>query len=214
MKDDKLQAGLAELNLTADSGQVEKMLSYLALLQKWNKAYNLTSIKDPNKMVAYHLLDSLAISKAIPDSSHCLDVGTGAGLPGIPLAIMMPKAKWVLLDSNGKKTRFVQQAIASCGLSNVKVVQTRVQDYHAVSPFDVIVSRAYASLQDFISSVDHLWQTDARLITMKTELSKSELQEIDEQLFDLDISQLQVPGIPEKRSLALIVRKNIQRKDL
>ena len=156
----KIKEGLESLSLSCDEDQINQLVTYLELLKKWNKVYNLTSITDQNKMVSYHILDSLAIHQQIPAQANCLDVGTGAGLPGIPFAIVYPKSQWVLLDSNGKKTRFVQQAIASCSLSNVKVVHARIQDYDAASPFDVIVSRAYASLLDFMSSVEHLWQAD------------------------------------------------------
>ncbi len=204
-----LQAGLAGLNLSFDDRQIKQLKDYLELLIKWNKSFNLTAITDPQKMVAYHVLDSLSIISEMPQQGSCLDVGTGAGLPGIPLAIMLPESYWVLLDSNGKKTRFVQQAIASCGLSNVKVVHSRIQDYHADSSFDVIVSRAYSSLLDFVSSVDAIWQGNTRLITMKTELSENELQSLDSTLFKLQINQLQIPGIAEKRSLVTIQRQEI-----
>lgn len=202
-----LKGGLDELGIAYSEGQIASLLGYLELLQKWNKAYNLTAITDPRKMVAYHLLDSLAISPAVPTTGQCLDVGTGAGLPGIPLAIILPNTSWVLLDSNGKKTRFVQQSVASCALTNVKVVQARVQDYHAGSLFDLIISRAYASLQDYVSSVDHLWQANTRLISMKTELGDDELQAMDKYPCALEISQLQVPGIDEKRSLVTLRRQ-------
>ncbi len=204
-----LKKGLEQVNLTFEESQVKQLNDYLELLVKWNKAYNLTAITNPQKMVAYHVLDSVAIINEIPDRGLCLDVGTGAGLPGIPLAIMLPQSKWVLLDSNGKKTRFVQQAIASCGLSNVKVVQSRIQDYHADSSFDVIVSRAFSSVSDFVSSVTPIWQTGTRLITMKTELSEAELQPLDSAIYKLEINQLQVPGIAEKRSLVTIQRQDI-----
>ncbi len=204
-----LKNGLEEINLAFDESQVKQLKDYLELLIKWNKAYNLTAITNPQKMVAYHVLDSLAIINEVPDRGLCLDVGTGAGLPGIPLAIMLPESSWVLLDSNGKKTRFVQQAIASCGLSNVKVVHSRIQDYHAESSFDVIVSRAFSSVSDFVSSVTPIWQTGTRLITMKTELSKAELQPLDSAIYKLEINQLQVPGIAEKRSLVTIQRQDI-----
>jgi len=204
-----LKKGLKEINLTFDESQVKQLNDYLELLIKWNKAYNLTAITNPQKMVAYHVLDSLAIINEIPHRGFCLDVGTGAGLPGIPLAIMLAESKWVLLDSNGKKTRFVQQAIASCGLSNVKVVHSRIQDYHADSSFDVIVSRAFSSVSDFVSSVTPIWQTGTRLITMKTELSAAELQPLDSAIYKLEINQLQVPGIAEKRSLVTIQRQDI-----
>ncbi|MCP4078127.1 MAG: 16S rRNA (guanine(527)-N(7))-methyltransferase RsmG [Gammaproteobacteria bacterium] len=204
-----LKNGLEEINLSFEESQVKQLKDYLELLIKWNKAYNLTAITEPRKMVAYHVLDSLAILNEIPHGGLCLDVGTGAGLPGIPLAIMLPESTWVLLDSNGKKTRFVQQAIASCGLSNVKVVHSRIQDYHAESSFDVIVSRAFSSVSDFVSSVTPVWQTGTRLITMKTELSEAELKPLDSALYKLEINQLQVPGIAEKRSLVTIQRQDI-----
>lgn len=204
-----LQTGLRQLDIAFDDEQVEKLRIYLELMQKWNKAYNLTAITEPQKMVAYHVLDSLSIMPEFDPHSRCLDVGTGAGLPGIPLAIMLPQSDWVLLDSNGKKTRFVQQAVAHCRLSNVKVVQSRIQDYDAESSFDVIVSRAYSSLQDFVTSVAPLWQSGSRLITMKTELSKAELESLDPQIYQLKVTPLQVPGIAQKRSLVTIQRQEL-----
>ncbi len=204
-----LRQGLAELHLSFEDSQIEQLKTYLELLKKWNKSFNLTAITDSQKMVNYHVLDSLSLISELPLQGRFLDVGTGAGLPGIPLAIMLPQSNWVLLDSNGKKTRFVQQAIASCKLSNVKVVHSRIQDYHADSLFDVIVSRAYSSLLDFVSSVDALWLDGTRLITMKTELSESELASLDSSLYKLQISQLQIPGIAEKRSLVTIQRQEI-----
>lgn len=209
MSSARLQNGLDALGLAYSADQVKQLMDYLALLQKWNKAYNLTAITDPGRMVAYHVLDSLAIVNSIPARGHCLDVGTGAGLPGIPLAIMLPDSEWTLLDSNGKKTRFVQQAIAHCNLSNVKVVQSRVQDYHADSNFDAIVSRAYASLVDFVVSIDHLGRPETRLISMKTELGKSELAQMKSLPYRLDIVPLRVPGIAEKRSLVTLERKTL-----
>lgn len=201
------QAGLAAMNLSHSPQQIEQLQVYVELLQKWNRIYNLTSIKSVQKMVAYHILDSLGLVNMLPQYGLCLDVGTGAGLPGIPLAIMLPASEWVLLDSNGKKTRFVQQAIACCGLSNVKVVNSRIEDYHADSTFDVIVSRAYASLIDFVTSVDHLWQADTRLISMKTEISETELQALDAHFHLPQITRIQIPGIAEKRSLITLQRQ-------
>jgi 16S rRNA (guanine527-N7)-methyltransferase len=201
--------GLADLGLSCDASQADNLLHYIDLLDKWNKVYNLTAIKGKQKMLAYHVLDSLSIAQQIPDKAHCLDVGSGAGLPGIPLAILLPETHWVLLDSNGKKTRFIQQVIASCRLSNVKVVQSRVEDYHAGSHFDVIVSRAYAAIGDFVDSVDHLWQSGTRLLSMKTELTTAERRALDSTRFDLEIMLLQVPGISESRSLVTIKRQEL-----
>ena len=204
-----IKKGLDELSIPCDDFQIVKLNQYLELLKKWNKVYNLTAITDEKKMVAYHILDSLAIHSAISPEARCIDVGTGAGLPGIPLAILYPRSNWVLLDSNGKKTRFVQQAIAICELTNVNVVQARIQDYDAASPFDVIVSRAYASLNDFMLSVAHIWQANTRLITMKTELSETELNAVDDRSIQMVVTSLQVPGIAEKRSLVSIQRKEL-----
>ena len=202
-----LEQGLAEMGLGCNAAQAERLLQYIDLMDKWNKVYNLTAIQGKQKMLAYHVLDSLSIAQQIPAQAYCLDVGSGAGLPGIPLAILLPQTRWVLLDSNGKKTRFIQQVIASCALSNVKVVQSRVEDYHAESHFDVIVSRAYAAIADFVHSVHHLWAAHTQLMSMKTELTKEERSALDETQFDLEILPLQVPGISEYRSLVRIKRQ-------
>lgn len=204
---EQLRSGLHAMCVPFDDEQLHRLLSFVELLQKWNATYNLTAIRDLDQMVAYHILDSLAVMDHIPPTSFCLDVGTGAGLPGIPLAIMLPHSGWVLLDSNGKKTRFVQQAVASCQLTNVKVVQSRVQDYHANAALDVIISRAYASSEDFIASVDHLWPKDKLLITMKTELSPAEAAVLNTLPYSVEMIPLKVPGIAEKRSLVLIRRQ-------
>jgi 16S rRNA (guanine527-N7)-methyltransferase len=179
------------------------------LLEKWNKSYNLTAIHGLEKMLSYHLLDSLAIYPALRHYKNALDVGSGAGLPGVPLAIAMPDSNWTLLDSNGKKTRFIQQALAVCKVSNAKVVQSRVQDYTAPQSLDVIVSRAYASLGAFADSVAHLRQSDTLLVTMKTGLDPEELKALDTikhqiQAYYINEIELCVPGIAEKRSLVIV----------
>jgi len=148
--------GLVNIDLSLDDAQIDRLLDYLALLGKWNKSYNLTAIRDMEKMLYYHLLDSLVIYHRVSHSRSALDVGSGAGLPGVPLAIAMPDSKWTLLDSNGKKTRFMQQALAVCDINNVVVVKSRIEDYHAAVPFDIIVSRAFTSLANFAESVTHL----------------------------------------------------------
>ncbi len=208
MLQDQLQQGLQALGMDSDPEQIGALLNYLELLHKWNATYNLTAIRDVEQMVAYHVLDSLSASEHIPQAARCLDVGTGAGLPGIPLAIMLPRSHWILLDSNGKKTRFVQQAIAACELTNVKVVQSRVEDYHANTLPDVIISRAYASIEDFLASVDHLWANDKLLITMKTTLGSAEVASLDLLPYPAELIPVMVPGIAEKRSLVLIRRQN------
>jgi 16S rRNA (guanine527-N7)-methyltransferase len=204
-----LVEGLSDLKLWLDDNQIDRLLDYLILLEKWNKSYNLTAIHGLEKMLNYHLLDSLAIYPAVQHFKNVLDVGSGAGLPGVPLAIAMPDSNWTLLDSNGKKTRFIQQALAVCKVSNAKVVKSRVQDYTATHPLDIIVSRAYASLGDFADSVAHLRQADTLLVTMKTGLDPQELKTLDTikhqiQASSIDEIELSVPGIAEKRSLVIV----------
>ena len=199
----QLLSGLGELDLTLDDSQIERLLDYLTLLGKWNKSYNLTAITDPQKMLSYHLLDSLAIAKWISPGGNLLDVGSGAGLPGIPLAIALPESRWTLLDSNGKKTRFMQQALATCAVRNATVVKSRVEDYHAPEPLDIIVSRAYASLDDFAKSVAHLRQAETVLMTMKTGL-EVETAALNLTEFDKQETSLQVPGISEPRKLVTV----------
>lgn len=190
--------------MTLYQSQHDQLLEYLYLLEKWNKHYNLTAIRGLESMLSYHLLDSLSICSAMSGCRKALDVGSGAGLPGIPLAIAMPDTIWVLLDSNGKKTRFIQQALAHCGIKNSQVVQARVEDYHAPDSLDFIVSRAFASLADFCQQVEHLLDPGTRLLTMKTRLGQAELQGLDTARFELEETQLVVPGISEMRSLVTL----------
>ncbi len=196
-----LKQGLADIDLSLDDTQIDRLLDYLTLLGKWNKSYNLTAITNPEKMIYYHVLDSLAIYSWVSHSKTALDVGSGAGLPGLPLAIAMPDSRWSLLDSNGKKTRFMQQALAVCAIDNAVVVQSRVEDYHAAEPFDIIVSRAFTSLTNFADSVAHLCQSKTVMLAMKTGLSKEETGNLNTVKYSMQESELRVPGIADKRSL-------------
>lgn len=200
----QLRQGLADISLRLEEAQEQQLLSYLALLEKWNKSFNLTAITAPHKMLSYHLLDSLVIHDKISDRANALDVGSGAGLPGIPLAIIKPQSTWVLLDSNGKKTRFMQQALALCGIKNAVVVKSRVEDYHASKSIDVIISRAYASISHFSRTVSHLLSPNTILMTMKTDISEQESRELDTNEFELQNFSLKVPGIAEPRSLVTL----------
>jgi len=200
----ELRAGTDALGLTLQQTQHDQLIEYLYLLEKWNQIYNLTAIRELPKMLSYHLLDSLSIIPRLANCRKALDVGSGAGLPGIPLAIAMPETIWVMLDSNSRKTRFIRQAIAHCGLINAQVVQSRVEDYHSPDSLDFIVSRAYAPLAEFCDSVAHLLEPKTRLLTMKTGLRQKEVQQLDTNRFVFEEEILNVPGISETRSLATI----------
>lgn len=200
----ELRAGTDELGLTLQQTQHDQLIEYLYLLEKWSQVYNLTAIRDLRKMLSYHLLDSLSILPGLENCRKALDVGSGAGLPGIPLAIAMPEAIWVMLDSNARKTRFIRQAIAHCGLKNAQVVQSRVEDYHSPDSLDFIVSRAYAPLAEFCDSVTHLLTPETRLLTMKTGLRQKEMQQLDSNRFVFEEEILNVPGVSETRSLVTI----------
>jgi 16S rRNA (guanine527-N7)-methyltransferase len=200
----ELRAGSEELGISLQQSQYDQLLEYLLLLAKWNQVYNLTAITEPRKMLSHHLLDSLSLMPSLLQANKVLDVGSGAGLPGIPLAIAMPATICIMLDSNARKTRFIRQAIAHCGLRNAQVVQSRVQDYHAPDSLDFIVSRAYAPLADFCDSVAHLLTPKTRLLTMKTGLKRQEAQQLDTDRFEFEEETLTVPGVGETRSLVTI----------
>ena len=202
----ELREGAEALGLGLHQTQYDQLLEYLYLLEKWNQTYNLTAIKGLPNMMRYHLLDSLSMMPRLVNCRKAIDVGSGAGLPGIPLAIALPDSFWVLLDSNSRKTRFIRQAIVHCGLRNAQVVQTRVQDYHAPHSPDFIVSRAYASLTEFCDSVAHLMAPGTRLMTMKTGLKPAEADELDRSRFVFEEEILQVPGIRETRSLVAVTQ--------
>ena len=200
----ELRAGAEALGLELQEPQYEQLLEYLYLLDKWSRVYNLTAIRGLSKMLTYHLLDSLSLLPKLGARGSAIDVGSGAGLPGIPLAIAMPESNWLLLDSNSRKTRFIRQAIAQCRLANAQVVQARVQDYHAPDSLDFIVSRAYAPLAEFCDSVSHLLSPKTRMLTMKTGLKAQETRQLDTRRFAFEEETLQVPGIGETRSLVTI----------
>ncbi|MCP4333127.1 MAG: 16S rRNA (guanine(527)-N(7))-methyltransferase RsmG [Gammaproteobacteria bacterium] len=200
----ELRAGTEALGLTLHQSQYDRLLEYLQLLEKWNQVYNLTAIQGLPRMLTYHLLDSLSLMSRLGDCHKVIDVGSGAGLPGIPLAIAMPNSLWIMIDSNARKTRFIRQAIAHCGIRNAQVVQSRVQDYHAPDRLDFVVSRAYAPLVEFCDSVAHLLEPGTRMITMKTGLSQQEVQQLDTNRFAFEEETIKVPGISETRSLVTI----------
>jgi len=202
----QLQQGLVELGLSVDETVQSELLSYVALLHKWNRAYNLTSVRKPDLMVTRHLLDSLAISPYL-SSGRILDVGTGAGLPGIPLALLRPKDEFVLLDSNSKKTRFITQAVAELGIKNVAVVQARVEEYQPEQLFNTIISRAYSTLANMVEGTRHLLAGSGEFIAMKGVYPMAEVDGLPEDMQLTKAQPLSVPGLDAERNLLIIQQK-------
>lgn len=193
----KLQQGLAVLGLDHGDDNVEMLLNFIRLIVKWNKAYNLTAVRDPEEMVGMHILDSLAILPYLRPS-RVADIGTGAGLPGIPLAIYCPDCHFTLVDSNSKKTRFVQQAVLELGLKNVEVVHSRVELLKPRSLFSTVIMRAFASMPDILKLTGHLLDEDGLLLAMKGQTPSQELAELSA---TYSVIPLTVPGIDAERCL-------------
>ncbi|MDP7536278.1 MAG: 16S rRNA (guanine(527)-N(7))-methyltransferase RsmG [Methylococcales bacterium] len=192
-----LNEGLDALDLLLTQAQQKKLIAFIVLIEKWNKAYNLTAIRNPEEMVRLHLLDSLAIANYI-QGPKVLDIGTGAGLPGIPLALIYPHYSFVLLDSNIKKTRFVQQAVIELGLKNVTVWHGRIENYQPTIYFNSIVSRAFSSVQSFVSVASERLSSGGVLLAMKGQHPDKELQQIDN---DFSVIPIMVPGVDAERCL-------------
>lgn len=200
-----LEAGLDRLGISSTSFQKGLWSDYLDLLIKWNKVYNLTAIRSRESMVVRHILDSLSIA---PHLSGCklLDIGAGAGLPSIPLAILWPDCEFVALDSNGKKVRFMQQAAFSLKLPNFTAVQSRVEDWEPVALFDGILSRAFSSLEDMILASEHLLAVEGTFWAMKGRIDPEELSALPKPFKVNDCLPLQVPDDPADRHLLVIRR--------
>jgi 16S rRNA (guanine527-N7)-methyltransferase len=195
-----LRDGLTALNLPTDDEKVAKLLAFIALIEKWNKAYNLTAIRRRDEMVNLHLLDSVAILPHL-EGKRIIDVGTGAGLPSIPLSIFCPEIEFQLLDSNAKKTRFVQQAILELKLPNVKVTHSRVEDFEPELPFDTVLTRAFASLPEIVELTQHLICENGTLLCMKGQTPDDELATVNAQTTLISIN---VPHIEAERCLVKI----------
>lgn len=178
----------------------DKISRYLGLLQKWNKAYNLTAIRDPGEMLIKHIEDSLAVIPYIK-GPNIVDIGTGAGLPGIPLAIALPHLQFTLLDSNGKKIRFITQVVSELAMKNIEIVQNRVEDYEFAEGFQTIISRAFASLDDFVDKTQHLLAKDGQILAMKAKVLPEELKNVSARA---TVCPLEIPGLKEQRNLVII----------
>jgi 16S rRNA (guanine527-N7)-methyltransferase len=196
----RLAAGLEAMAMAADHAQRNRLLAFLHLLRKWNRVYNLTSITDLSDMVPLHLLDSLAVLPYL-HGGRVLDVGTGAGLPGIPLAVMAPEKAFTLLDSNAKKTRFVQQAAIELGLSNVRVEQARIEHYRPEDGFDTVLARAFASLPAIVAETSRLLHPGGLILAQK---GKWPADELDALATQARVIPLAVPGVDAARHLIAI----------
>jgi len=203
----ELVRGAQALGVELSEGQQQQLLAYLALLIKWNKAYNLTAVRDPDEMVSRHLLDSLSVVSFVAESGQTwLDVGSGGGMPGVPLAIMFPDRGFTLLDSNGKKTRFLTQVKLELKLANLEVVHSRVEQFQPAEAFEGITSRAFSSLEDFANWTRHLGNTETRWLAMKGVQPDDELQRLPAD-FRLDACHvLKVPGCQGQRHLLILRR--------
>ena len=201
-----LQQGLREMGLDLAAPEQKKLLNFLELLEKWNRAYNLTAVRDPEQMVPRHLLDSLTVLPYL-QGPRVLDIGTGAGLPGIPLALARPDLEFTLLDSNAKKTRFATQALHELGLKNVVVQQERVEKFHPEIKFDTLIARAFASIPDMLAASRHLCAPQGRFLVMKGVFPQEELATVTDG-YRSEVKALRIPGLDAARHLVILAPTN------
>jgi 16S rRNA (guanine527-N7)-methyltransferase len=199
---ERLGAGLAAMDADRD-WPVDALAAYVELLSRWNRAYNLSAVRDPLQMVSVHVLDSLAVEPVLR-GQRLLDVGAGAGLPGIPLALVDPEREVTLLDSNGKKVRFLRQAALELGLRNVEPVHARVQDWQPAAGFDTVICRAYTSLSAFWHQTRHLLAADGVAMAMKGRYPEEELGELAADDVSWQCRRLDVPGLEAERHVIIL----------
>lgn len=196
-----LKNGLQELSIQLPQAAQEKLLNYLKLLHKWNQAYNLTAVAEPEDMVIRHLLDCLAILPFFPMSSPVLDVGSGAGLPGIVLAIARPEQAFYLLDSLGKRTIFLEKVVRDLDLKNVTVINSRVEQYKPDIKFAVITSRAFSALKAFIDGTAYIADENTLYVALKGRLQIEEINEIKDKVSSFETHELNIPMLNAERHL-------------
>ena len=199
----ELESGLDRLGL--DRALAPRLLDYLALLDRWNKTYNLTAIRDPREMLTKHLLDSLAMARFV-DAGRLADLGTGPGLPGIPLAIARPRLHVALVESNGKKARFLREAVRTLGLDNARVLESRAEAVAEPGAFDLITARALDRLAGILAVGGHLLAPGGRLLAMKGLLPADEIAELPAGWTLAAVHSLSVPGLPAERHLVEVTR--------
>ena len=199
----ELAAGIAALDLVVEPEAQQRMLDYLLLVEKWNKAYNLTAVREPAKMLTHHLLDSLSVLPHLR-GDRLLDVGSGAGLPGIPLALARPEWEFTLLDSSHKKTTFLRQAVIELGLTNVEVVCDRVETWPSPQPFNTVVSRAFSDLPEFLALAGKLCAKTGVVVAMKGVYPHEELAQVPKDFQLCNVVPLNVPGLGAERHAAVL----------
>jgi 16S rRNA (guanine527-N7)-methyltransferase len=202
----ELSTQLTQNHLSVNEPTAKKLVEYLLLLHKWNQIHNLTSVRNPINMVSRHIIDSLTIAPYL-QGPHIIDIGTGAGLPGIPLALTQPQYHFALLDSNGKKTRFLTHVLQTLAISNAEVISSRVEKYQPEICFNTLVSRAFSHLNDFLIKTQHLCCEKGIFLAMKGQYPGEEIKELDSHFKLLETKSLEIAGLDEKRHL-LIVRLN------
>ncbi|MBB1269774.1 16S rRNA (guanine(527)-N(7))-methyltransferase RsmG [Shewanella sp. SR44-3] len=206
MLSSQLSAYLAEMNLSATEQQQRQLIGFVEMLNKWNKAYNLTSVRLPEQMLIRHVMDSLAVSPYL-SGNRFIDVGTGPGLPGIPLAIMNPNKEFVLLDSLGKRIRFQKQVQFELKINNISSIESRVEAFEPENKFDGVLSRAFASVQDMLTWCHHLPHSEGTFYALKGQLNPAELDAIPEGFELVETIVLHVPQLDEQRHLLKLRKK-------
>ncbi|EFT8763693.1 16S rRNA (guanine(527)-N(7))-methyltransferase RsmG [Salmonella enterica subsp. enterica serovar Derby] len=199
----KLSRLLADAGISLTDHQKTLLVAYVDMLHKWNKAYNLTSVRDPNEMLVRHILDSIVVAPYLQEQRF-IDVGTGPGLPGIPLAIVLPDAHFTLLDSLGKRVRFLRQVQHELKLENITPVQSRVEAYPSEPAFDGVISRAFASLNDMVSWCHHLPGEKGRFYALKGQLPGDEIASLPDNFSVESVEKLRVPQLEGERHLVII----------
>lgn len=199
----KLSVLLKSAGIFLSDQQKQQLIGYVEMLHKWNKAYNLTSVRDPEQMLVRHILDSIVVEPHL-SGDRFIDVGTGPGLPGIPLAIVRPQSHFTLLDSLGKRVRFLKQVQHELKLENISPVQSRVEDFPAEPPFDGVISRAFASLTDMVTWCHHLPGPQGRFYALKGVLPQDEIAALPAGLTVENVLPLSVPQLEGERHLVII----------
>lgn len=200
-----LDGYINDLDFTIDEHKKNQLLKLVVLLNKWNKTYNLTSVRKPEDMLTRHIMDSVVVSPFL-EGKHFIDVGTGPGLPGLPLAILNPDKEFVLLDSLGKRIRFIRQAIFDLGLTNVSAVQSRVEEYQPDFYFDGVLSRAFASITDMLTWCPHLTDSKGHYLALKGQLTQALDEPLPAGFLIKSVESLFVPGLDGERNLVIIER--------